>query len=90
VMRQKYERLVRLPTPRIVLIGGLNLTFGVVSKLLRSRTACEIVNLGFNGYPGVRCMLAEASPLLRRGVAGSWPSSTTIWWSQLMARRPIS
>jgi hypothetical protein len=63
----KHTRLTTLPSPRIVLIGGSNLAFGINSEILRSRTGCEVVNMGFNGYLGIRFMLAEARPHIRPG-----------------------
>lgn len=57
----KNQRLRSLQGPKIVLIGGSNLAFGINSLLIESETACPVANMGMNGYFGVRYMLNEAS-----------------------------
>jgi hypothetical protein len=55
----KHRRLAQYDTRKIVLVGGSNLSYGVDSKLLQSATGCPVVNMGMNGYFGVRYMLEE-------------------------------
>jgi hypothetical protein len=63
----KHRRLAETGGRRIVLIGGSNLSFGVDSAILEGATGCSVVNMGMNGYLGVRFMLEEAKPYLRTG-----------------------
>jgi hypothetical protein len=63
----KHERLEALPSPKIVLIGGSNLAYGVDSRMIEEATGCPVVNMGMNGYFGVRFMLEETRPSLRAG-----------------------
>lgn len=63
----KQARLMQPHDGRIVLIGGSNLGFGLDSEIIERRTACRAVNMGVNGYLGLRYMLAEARPHLRAG-----------------------
>lgn len=60
----KHERLAQ-PYPRkIVLVGGSNLAFGVDSAIIERATGCPVVNMGMNGFFGVRYMLEEVKPFL--------------------------
>lgn len=65
--RLKQQRLASLPSPKLALVGGSNLAFGVDSQLLTSRTGCPAANMGMNGYLGVRYMLAESESRMQRG-----------------------
>jgi hypothetical protein len=58
----KHRRLEQFDTRKIVLVGGSNLSYGVDSKLLQKVTGCPVVNMGMNGYFGVRYMLEEVKP----------------------------
>lgn len=59
---------LRADVPRkIVLVGGSNLAFGIDSTLIREATGCPVVNMGMNGYFGVRYMLSEVRNNLRPG-----------------------
>lgn len=55
----KHHRLAQFDTRKIVLIGGSNLSYGADSKLIQRQTGCPVVNMGMNGYFGVRYMLEE-------------------------------
>ncbi|HRE43106.1 MAG TPA: hypothetical protein PKY87_03960 [Terricaulis sp.] len=52
---------------KIVLVGGSNLSYGVDSGLLERATQCPVVNMGMNGFFGVRFMLEEVKPYLNPG-----------------------
>lgn len=60
----KHNRLAALPSPKIVLIGGSNLAYGLDGAILEADTGCPVVNMGMNGYLGLRFMLAETLPYL--------------------------
>jgi len=55
----KQQRLSGTRSPKIVLVGGSNLAFGIDSAALEKETACPVVNMGMNGYLGLRYMLSE-------------------------------
>lgn len=63
----KHERLDAIEGPKIVLVGGSNLAFGIDSRLMQNEIGCPVVNMGMNGYFGVRYMLEEVRPALRSG-----------------------
>jgi hypothetical protein len=48
-------------------VGGSNLAYGLDSALVQRVTGLPVVNMGMNGYLGVRFMLEEVKPALRRG-----------------------
>ncbi len=52
---------------KIVLVGGSNLSYGVDSALIESATHCPVVNMGMNGFFGIRFMLEEVKPYLHSG-----------------------
>ena len=61
----KHAWLANADRERIVLVGGSNLAYGVVSKQLEQATGRHVSNMGMNGYLGVRFMLEEIKPALR-------------------------
>ncbi|MBY0568579.1 MAG: hypothetical protein K2P70_14780 [Hyphomonadaceae bacterium] len=63
----KHERLASIEGPKIVLVGGSNLAFGIDTRLIESATQCPVVNMGMNGFFGVRFMLEEVRPELTAG-----------------------
>jgi hypothetical protein len=63
----KHERLETLGSPKIVLIGGSNLAYGIDSRMIEEATGCPVVNMGMNGYFGVRFLLEEPRSSLQRG-----------------------
>jgi hypothetical protein len=63
----KHERLAQLPSPKIVLVGGSNLAFGVDSQKIEQELDCQVVNMGMNGWLGIRFMLEEVRGTLKSG-----------------------
>jgi hypothetical protein len=63
----KHERLAIDAPKKIVLVGGSNVSFGTDSKMIEKLTGCPAVNMGMNGYFGVRFMLEEVKPYLKTG-----------------------
>lgn len=61
-------RLLETETsPRIILVGGSNLVFGINSPEIERRTAYHPVNMGLNVGDGLAFMLRNVEPLLRPG-----------------------
>lgn len=63
----KHDRLSTLEGPKIVFVGGSNLAFGLESQLVEAVLGRPVVNMGMNGYLGVRFMLEEVRPAVRSG-----------------------
>jgi len=61
----KHTRLAQSETQKLVLVGGSNLAYGIDSALLEKATGRRVVNMGMNGYLGVRFMLEEIKPQLK-------------------------
>jgi hypothetical protein len=62
----KHSRLALLPSPKIVLVGGSNLAYGVDSAAIERETKCRVVNMGMNGFLGARFMLHQVGPYLKK------------------------
>ncbi|MEZ6035083.1 MAG: hypothetical protein R3C17_18465 [Planctomycetaceae bacterium] len=63
--RLKHQRLAALTGPRIILVGGSNLHYGMDSELLQSTLQYDVVNMGIQGGLGLRFMLAEIASSIR-------------------------
>ncbi|MEM5518144.1 hypothetical protein WNY37_14390 [Henriciella sp. AS95] len=63
----KNDRLAAIEGRKVVLVGGSNLAYGMESDVIQDATGCPTVNMGMNGYFGVRYMLNEVKPRLRDG-----------------------
>jgi hypothetical protein len=55
----KHERLRTTHSPRIILIGGSNLAFGIKSEILERELGLPLVNMGLVGPLGIPFMLEE-------------------------------
>lgn len=64
------DRLIRTtPSPKIVLVGGSNLAFGIDSRMMEDSLGVRVVNMGLYAQLGLRYMLAQVKPYIRRGDA---------------------
>jgi hypothetical protein len=61
----KHQRLAQFDSRKIVLIGGSNLAYGIDSTMIERATGCPVVNMGMNGFLGVRYMLEEVKTQLQ-------------------------
>lgn len=64
---QKHELLKTVEGPRIVLVGGSNLAFGVDSELLEKYTELPVVNYGLYANLGTKVMLDMSQKYIRNG-----------------------
>jgi hypothetical protein len=55
------------PGPRLVLVGGSNLSFGIDSQLLADELALNPVNTGLHASLGLKYMMDGTLPYVRRG-----------------------
>ena len=63
----KQQRLQSLPSPKVVLVGGSNLSFGIDSEYLEERLDRPVVNMGLGIYAGLRFMLDSVLPHVQAG-----------------------
>jgi hypothetical protein len=62
------DRLIRnTPSPKIIMVGGSNLAFGTDSRLMRDSLGINVINMGLYAKLGLRYMLAQVKPYIRRG-----------------------
>ena len=62
------DRLIRTtPSPKIILVGGSNLAFGIDSRMMQDSLRLNVVNMGLYAKLGLRYMLAQVKPYVRRG-----------------------
>ena len=68
---QAYNRKLALldtvPSPRIILVGGSNLAFGIDSRQLQDSLHRRVVNMGLHGGMGIRLPLGDVLSRLREG-----------------------
>jgi hypothetical protein len=67
IVNDKQELLENQTSPRIILIGGSNLNFGIRSPEIERRTGYHPVNMGLNIGDGLAFMLNNVRSSLRRG-----------------------
>ena len=61
------DRLIRnTPSPKVILVGGSNLAFGVDSRMLRDSLGLSVVNMGLYAKLGIKYMLAQVEPYIAR------------------------
>lgn len=63
----KQERLVSLGSPKLVFVGGSNLSFGIDSGMVSRELELPVANMGLGIYAGLRFMLDSVSPRLGQG-----------------------
>jgi hypothetical protein len=57
----------RTPSPKMILVGGSNLAFGIDSHMIEDSLHVHVVNMGLYAKLGLRYMLAQSKPYIRRG-----------------------
>jgi len=63
----KHRRLAHTPSPRLIILGGSNVPFGIQSDRLEQALSRPVVNMGLVAGAGLDFMLREIKPSLRRG-----------------------
>jgi hypothetical protein len=62
------DRLIRTTqSPKMILVGGSNLAFGIDSQLMQDSLGVNVVNMGLYAKLGLRYMLAQVKPYIRQG-----------------------
>lgn len=67
VQQDKIARLHRLASPKVVIIGGSNVMFGIDSSRIQRSTGLPTVNMGVNAGISVNYMLEVVRPWVGRG-----------------------
>ncbi|GHV43648.1 hypothetical protein AGMMS49546_25860 [Spirochaetia bacterium] len=82
-MIDKHQRLANTVSPRIVLVGGSNLAFGIDSKAMQDTLNIPVVNTGIHAGIGLGRMLDDAAPFLHTGdivvIAPEYSHFTSDW-----------
>ena len=65
--QDKHQRLSSLPSPKIVLVGGSNLPFGVQSRRLEEAFDMSVVNMGLHAGLGMNFILSEVEKDIHEG-----------------------
>lgn len=63
----KHERLSSLRSPKILLVGGSNLPFGIMSKKLEGATGMPVVDMGLHAGLGMNFILSEVEDNIHQG-----------------------
>jgi hypothetical protein len=62
------DHLIRTtPSPKMILVGGSNLAFGIDSRMMEDSLGLKVVNMGLYAKLGLRYMLAQVKPYIRSG-----------------------
>lgn len=66
-LSHKYALLDSLPAPRIIFVGGSNISFGLDSKRISDSLHIPVINTGFRAGLGLRYQLNTVIPRLKKG-----------------------
>ena len=65
--QDKHQRLSSLPSPKIVLVGGSNLPFGIKSQAIEEAVNVPVVNMGLHAGLGINFILSEVEEDIHSG-----------------------
>lgn len=63
----KHRLLEQTRPPRLIFVGGSGLAFGLDSELIEKQIGMRVVNMGLHVGFGLRYMLSEVKPFIRKG-----------------------
>ncbi len=63
----KHERLSSLSSPKVVLVGGSNLPFGIMSQRIEETMGMPVVDMGLHAGLGMSFILSEVEKDIHRG-----------------------
>ena len=66
-LKTKYDRIAKVDKPKIVVIGGSSVAFGIDSKLIEQETGMPCVNFGLYAAIGMKPMLDLSKPFIKSG-----------------------
>jgi len=62
----KHELLEKAPSPKIIFVGGSNLSFGLDSERISEAFHMPVVNTGIHGGIGLKYMMSDVLPYVRK------------------------
>ncbi|MDR1324439.1 MAG: hypothetical protein LBK00_00195 [Treponema sp.] len=90
----KHQRLMETAAPRLVLVGGSNLAFGIDSEMLQNGLGILVVNTGLHAGFGLARMLDDIALFLQSGdtlvIAPEYSHFTSTWNGELAAWNLVS
>jgi hypothetical protein len=66
-MEDKIKRFEQIQSPKIILVGGSNLTFGIDSKRIESEFDLPVVNMSLQAMLGLEFMLNQVEDRVKKG-----------------------
>jgi hypothetical protein len=63
----KQQRLVNIPAPRLIFVGGSGVALGLDSALIETKVNRPVLNMGVNAGFGLHYMLAQVQPWVQPG-----------------------
>lgn len=63
----KHQRLSSLPSPKIILVGGSNLPFGVKSQMIEDAMGMPVIDMGLHAGLGLNFILSEVEKDIHEG-----------------------
>ncbi|MGD9682964.1 MAG: hypothetical protein AB7W16_17385 [Candidatus Obscuribacterales bacterium] len=63
----KHALLEQARSPKIILVGGSGIAYGLDSRKLASKYGCDVVNMGLTLYFGLRYMMEEVKASIKPG-----------------------
>ena len=66
-LRDKHALLTRTSGPRLILVGGSNVSFGIDSRVLSAELQMPVVNMALHGGLGLKYTLDDCLPYVQEG-----------------------
>ena len=63
----KHEMLVKKEPPRIIFLGGSNISFGIDSKAIQDTFNVNVINMGIDGGYGLKFILNDYIQKMKNG-----------------------
>jgi hypothetical protein len=64
---EKHKLIAEVPSPRVILVGGSNVAFGLDGEYLQKNLGVPVINMGLHGGLGLRYSLDEVVPYIKAG-----------------------
>ena len=66
-LKDKHARLDSIASPKIILIGGSNIAFGINGKMIEDSLKMPVANMGIHVGLGLEYMINEVKPSIKKG-----------------------
>jgi len=64
-LTDKHNLLIKANSPKIILLGGSNVSFGINSKLIQEHFNMPVINMGIYAEIGLKYMLSDIRPFVK-------------------------